>query len=227
MKNLAIIPARGGSKGIPQKNIYPLAGKPLLAYTIEHAQQTPDIQRIIVSTDDDSIASVATKYGAEVIQRPTEISGDTASSESALLHVLETLHRTENYSPDIVVFLQATSPLRQPDDIQKALEKFYVDEADSLLSVTLLAGFLWREDADGSVQSFNYDYHKRPRRQDAPNDWVENGSIYIFRPKILFETGNRLGGKISIYPMRIWDYFQVDEPNDWHIIEALLKRRGI
>ena len=122
MNILAIIPARGGSKGIPRKNLQPLAGKPLLAYTIEHARATPAVTRVVVSTDDVEIASVAQQYGAEVIWRPAEISGDTATSEAALLHALDHLRDNEGYEPDLVVFLQATSPLRRSDDIQRAVE---------------------------------------------------------------------------------------------------------
>jgi N-acylneuraminate cytidylyltransferase len=117
MKYLAIIPARGGSKGIPRKNIRPLAGKPLLAYNIEAARNSRYIQRVVVSTDDPEIARVAQQYGAEVVWRPAEISGDTASSESALLHTLATLREQESYAPDVLVFLQCTSPLTLAEDI--------------------------------------------------------------------------------------------------------------
>ena len=115
---VAIIPARGGSKGIPGKNLMDLCGKPLVAHTIEHARSAPSVQRVIVSTDDDEIARVAEMFGAEVIRRPSEISGDTARSEAAIVHVLEELSRKERYESDLVVFLQATSPLRRPEDVQ-------------------------------------------------------------------------------------------------------------
>ena len=110
LKTLAIIPARGGSKGIPRKNVRLVAGKPLVAHSIEHARNTPAIQRVIVSTDDQEIADVARQYGAEVVLRPADISGDTATSESALVHVLDTLKEQENYEPDRVVFLQCKPP---------------------------------------------------------------------------------------------------------------------
>ena len=119
---LAIIPARGGSKGIPRKNVRPLLGRPLLAHSIEHARQAPSVTRVVVSTDDAEIAAVARRFGAEVVDRPAEISGDAASSESALLHVLDHLRDAEGYEPDLVVFLQATSPLRRPGDVQGAIE---------------------------------------------------------------------------------------------------------
>ncbi|MBZ0319434.1 MAG: acylneuraminate cytidylyltransferase [Anaerolineae bacterium] len=220
---LAIIPARGGSKGIPKKNIKPILGKPLLAYSIEQAWATLAISRVIVSTDSTDIADVAKQYKAEVVLRPAEISGDKASSESALLHVLDHLRETEQYEPDLVVFLQATSPMRQPDDIQNAIETLQRENADSLPSVAPFHGFLWRRTTEG-VQSFSYDYQNRQMRQEAPEDFVENGSIYIFKPEILRKTNNRLGGKIAVYPMRPIDSFQIDEPDDLDLIETLMKR---
>jgi N-acylneuraminate cytidylyltransferase len=221
---LAIIPARGGSKGIPKKNIRPIAGKPLLAYSIEQAWGTPSITRVVVSTDDPEIKAVAQTYRAEVVDRPAEISGDTASSESALLHVLDHLRQQEGYEPDLVVFLQATSPLRQPDDIQRAIDTLRRENADSLLSVTAFHGFVWRIE-DGRATSFNYDYQHRPRRQDAPEDVMENGSIYVFKPWVLWEKKNRLGGKIAVHRMSVLDSFQVDEPDDLILIEQLLAIR--
>jgi len=223
---VCIIPARGGSKGIQHKNIQIIAGKPLLAYTIEQAKQTPAIARVIVSTDDSKIASVAKEYGAEVIWRPAEISGDTASSESALIHVLDYLRDTEGYEPDLVVFLQATSPLRKPDDIQNAIEKLQREGADSLFSACPLQGFVWRKEG-GRFISLNYDYRRRPRRQDAPEDLIENGSIYIFKPWVLRKFNNRLGGKITVYYMDVLDSFQIDEPADLELVEKLLAIRGV
>lgn len=224
MKIAAIIPARSGSKGIPGKNIRRLAGRPLLAYSIEQARNTPGIDRVFVSTDGEEIAAVARQEGAEVIQRPAELSGDRASSESALRHALDYLRDEKRYEPDWVVFLQATSPLRQPDDIQRALMVMRDEGADSLLSVGPLNGFVWRSEG-GMVRAFSYDHTRRPRRQDAPEDLIENGSIYIFRPAILREFDNRLGGKVAVYRMRALDSFQIDEPGDWELFEALLTAR--
>lgn len=221
---VAIIPARGGSKGIPRKNIQPVAGKSLLAYTIEHALQTPAITRLIVSTDDPEIAAVAQQYGAEVVWRPAEISGDTATSESALLHALDHLRDTEGYEPELMVFLQATSPLRQPDGIQNAIETLQREQADSLFSACPVHGFIWRRDGE-QLSSLTYDYRHRPRRQDAPEDLIENGSIYVFKPWVLRQFNNRLGGKIAVYRMNVLDSFQVDEPADLELMEHLLALR--
>lgn len=218
---LALIPARGGSKGVPRKNLQPLKGKPLLAYTIEHARQTPAVSRIVVSTDDPEIADVARRYGAEVIVRPSEISGDTATSESSLAHALDYLADTEGYTPEYVVFLQATSPLRQPDDIQRAFETLLEEKADSLFSASPVHGFVWRHH-NGELKSISYDYRQRPRRQDIGEDLLENGSIYIFKPEVLQQFDNRLGGKIAVYRMHVLDSFQVDEPTDLELVDSLL-----
>src|SRR6185312_10262279 len=118
----AVIPARGGSKGIPGKNLKRIAGQPLIALSIQAAKRAKRVQRVIVSTDDPAIAEVAREHGAEVMVRPAELSTDAASSESALLHVLEQLERTENYKPQLLVFLQCTSPLTEPEDIDGSVE---------------------------------------------------------------------------------------------------------
>ncbi len=221
---LAIIPARGGSKGIPGKNIRLLNGKPLLAHTIEQAQHTPQITRIIVSTDDPAIGQIARTYGAEVIWRPAAISGDKASSESALQHVLDILLEREGYDPKLVVFLQATSPMRRPDDVQRAIETLDIEQADSLLSVCPVHGFIWRRMGE-NIDSFSFNYRQRQMRQDAPQDYIENGSIYVFKPWVLRQLDNRLGGKIAIYEMAYLDSFQIDEPNDLVLIERLMAAR--
>lgn len=222
---LALIPARGGSKGIPHKNVQPLAGKPLLAYSIEQARATRSITRVVVSTDDDAIAAVANQYGAQVVWRPAEISGDTATSESALLHALDYLRDTERYEPDLVVFLQATSPLRQVDDIQNAIETLRREQADSLFSACAVEGFVWRKEGE-QLTSLTFDYRHRQRRQDAPEDLMENGSIYVFKPWTLRQFDNRLGGKIAVYRMNLLDSFQVDEPSDLELMAQLLIGRS-
>lgn len=218
---LAVIPARAGSKGIPGKNIKPLAGKPLLAHTIEQAAQAQSVTRIVVSTDGEQIAGVARQYGAEVIARPGAISGDEATSESALVHALDTLEAEEGYKPDLVVFLQCTAPIRQPDDIDRAVDALIEQNADSLLSVVRSHSFLWKI-VDGEVRSVNYDYRQRPRRQDRAPEYVENGSIYVFKPWVLRSHANRLGGKIALYEMSPWSMTDIDEPHDFALCEWIL-----
>ena len=225
MKTISIIPARGGSKGIPRKNVRQLSGKPLILHTLLHAKQTPSLDRIIVTTDDPEIAAISKQVGVEVIRRPKEISGDTATSESALQHVLDHLQASEGYEPDLVVFLQATSPLRRPQDIQNAIDTLQREQADSLFSARCVHGFVWRSIAD-TLSALTYDPTQRQRRQDfVETIWEENGSIYIFKPKVLKTHNNRLGGKIAVYPMDSLDSFQVDEPEDLELIETIMAGR--
>lgn len=219
---LAIIPARGGSTGIPRKNLQTLAGKTLVAHTIEAALSARSVNRVIVSTDDTEIAEAARRYGANVVARPPEISGNAASSESALLHVLDHLKNTEGYEPDLVVFLQCTSPIRRPDDIDNAVQTLLDSDADSLLSVSPSHRFLWRV-KDNEVKSVNYDYRHRPRRQEHSPEYVENGSIYVFKPWVLREFKNRLGGKIALYEMHYWSPFEIDTLEDLALCEWIMQ----
>ncbi len=219
---LCIIPARGGSKRLPGKNIEPLAGKPLIAYSIEHALGSERVHKTVVSTDDDDIARISEKFGAEVIRRPADISADTATSEMELEHALSEV-RAGGMDPDLIVFLQCTSPLRRADDIDRAVEKLEEERADSLLSATKNERFLWRM-KDGSGTPINYDYRKRMRDQDHPEEYQENGSIYLFKPGLLLEGKNRLGGRIAIHRMDYWSSFQVDDPEDFDLLEWVMAR---
>ena len=155
---------------------------------------------------DAEIAGEATRSGARVVQRPADLSGDEATSETALLHALDVLREKEDIDPHLVVFLQATSPLTTGHDIDAAVKLLESGGADSLLSVSPLRGFVWRAGNDG-LKPLNYDYQRRPRRQDAPEDVVENGALYVFRPWVLREQGNRLGGRIVSYRMPPSSYF--------------------
>ena len=225
MRIIAIIPARGGSKGIPGKNVIDFCGKPLLAWSIEHALSSPLVNEVYVSTDDDTIAAVAKKYGALVIKRPDEISGDTATSESALKHALTEAQKINSTRIDYVVFLQATSPLRETRDIDNAVNKIISENADSLFSGADLKDFcIWKR-SDGILDSVNYDYRQRGRRQDFGEQFVENGSIYVFRPSVLFEQNNRLGGKISISKMDFWKSFEIDEPEDIEFCKNIFENK--
>ncbi|MFC1986967.1 cytidylyltransferase domain-containing protein [Chloroflexota bacterium] len=220
MKICAIIPARGGSKGIPRKNIRLLAGKPLIAYSIERALQAQQVNRTIVSTEDAEIAKVAQQYGAEVVIRPPELATDTASSESVLLHVLSFLEQQEGYVPSLIVLLQPTSPLRQPDDIDNAINKLIKDKADSLLSLTESREFMWEKTEQGYT-SLTFDYKDRKRRQELEPLYYENGAIYVFKPEIIKKYQNRLGGKISVYLMQPWQRVDIDDFDSFEWCEWL------
>jgi YrbI family 3-deoxy-D-manno-octulosonate 8-phosphate phosphatase len=219
----AIIPARGRSKRIPRKNLLPLAGRPLVAHSIVHARQSHLVREVYVSTDDMDIAEVARAYGAEVVLRPPELASDQATSESALLHVLDERGRQGLPDPDLVVFLQCTSPIRRSDDIDRAIKTLLAAKADSLFSACENTRLVWAL-KDGQPYSVNYDYHRRQREQDMSQQYRENGSIYVFYPRVLRQYNNRLGGKIAIYEMDYWSSFQLDTPEHAELLEWILRR---
>lgn len=214
MECVAIIPARGGSKGIPGKNLRRVAGIPLVAYAIRAARSARSISRVVVSTDSDSIAAVAQAEGAEVIRRPAELSGDTASSESALLHALEYLETSEGYRPHLVVFLQCTSPLTRPDDIDAAVATLQREQADTVFTASRFHGFLWRKDEQGAAQGVNHDQGFRPRRQDRSPEFLENGAVYVMKADAFRKARNRFFGKTVISEMPPERSLEIDEPAD-------------
>jgi N-acylneuraminate cytidylyltransferase len=192
----------------------------LLAHSILHARHSRLVDLVVVSTDDDDIAAVATEYGATVVRRPAELASDEAASEPAVRHAVDHV-RAEHGPLELVVFLQATSPIRQPGDLDGAIEQLRADGADSLFSACHLHGFVWRKDG-GDLRSLTYDSRNRQRRQDlGGEDWQENGSFYVFKPWVLDDLGNRLGGRVTIWPMHPLDSFQVDEPGDLELMETL------
>ena len=222
--NICIIPARGGSVGIPKKNLRLLCGEPLLGWTIKQALETIEIDRVYVSTDDAEIVEYAISKGAQVIDRPSEISDGNVSSESAIEHALVSIRPDLNSDPDIIVFLQATSPLRKPDDISKAIRLFRETSADSLFSSCVAADLtLWNKN-DCGWKSINFDYKNRITRQDAPIQYIENGSIYLFRPSVLAKYGNRLGGIIESYVMEPWQVHEIDVEEDFVLTEYFMEK---
>jgi N-acylneuraminate cytidylyltransferase len=227
MHTVAIIPARGGSKGLKNKNIHPVAGRPLLAWTVLQAIGSAHIDRVFVTTDDDAIAAIAAQYGAEVIARPEELSGDKATSESAILHALEVIGRDFAMKPETVVFLQATSPLRKPGDIDRAIELFRSEQADSLISVTKADDLTIWEQRDKVWNSVNFDYRNRGMRQDRPSQFIENGSIYIFTPEVLRIYGNRIGSRLVVYPMEFWQTWEIDTIEEIDLIEYYMHKKNL
>jgi N-acylneuraminate cytidylyltransferase len=222
---IAIIPARGGSKGIPKKNIIDFCGRPLISWTIEEAQRCKYIKDIYVSSDDNEILKIAKEEGAKIIKRPIKLATDTSSAEEALQHAIVYIERVEKKDIELVVFLQVTSPLRTSQDIDKSIEMFLSKEVDSLFSATEMQDFcIWQKKARRLV-SLTYDYKNRGRRQDRPPLYLENGSIYIFKPNILKEYNNRLGGKIAMYLMDYWKSYEIDKVPDLEVCKYFMKNR--
>ncbi|MFC1815079.1 cytidylyltransferase domain-containing protein [Thermodesulfobacteriota bacterium] len=216
---VAIIPARGGSKRIFKKNINLLAGKPLIAYTIEASLNSQLINRIIVSTDDSEIADVAKTYGAEVIMRPKEISEVDSPTEQAMLHAIKEIEK-QNYITDYVVLLQPTSPLRGTDIINKGINIILESDADSVLSVCeirhyYLTGY-FHEDY------YKLEYDKRPFSHTMPKKYRENGAFYITKKDCLIKTQNRISGKIKAIIMNELDSIDIDEKEDFNLVEKFV-----
>lgn len=227
MRVSCIILARGGSKGIPNKNLIEFCGKPLLAWTILQARACNVITDFWVSSDSDEILSVAEKYGAKCIKRPDELSGDKSSSESAWLHALSVINSQSDASIDYIVAPQVTSPLRESADFTNALNRLVESDGDSLLSVAEVEDYFCWKLSDGVAESVNYDYRDRKPRQLIEKRYLENGSFYIVKPNILLECENRLGGKILLHEMERYKMFQIDTEEDLRLCEVVMKGYGL
>lgn len=222
-KCVAIIPARGGSKEIPYKNIVNLNRKPLIAYTIEAAKGSGLFDKIVVSTDSERVGRLSIRYGAQVVKRPKRLAKDRTPTEPVMLHALEWLKRNEDYRPEIIVLLQPTSPLRGSRDIRRSYMKFIKERLDSLLSVTLNKIFIWKK-VGKIFKAINYNYQHRPRRQDIKDQFKENGAIYITKYSVFTKLKNRLGGKIGYYLMDKDISIEIDSPFDLIAARQALKR---
>lgn len=216
--SIAVIPARGGSKGLPGKNVRLLCGKPMITWTIEAARQASAIDQVFVSTDDDEIENISRRFGAEVVRRPKELSGDRASSESALLHTLDTLgirHGT-------LAFLQCTSPLTLPDDIDGTMGLLM--EADCAFTGTRWFGFVWKK-SDGGMEPVGHSKSHRPRRQDLPDYFLEVGAVYAMHVEGFLRARSRFFGRTAVYEIPPDRCVEVDDLDDFARAETLMRRR--
>ncbi|MDT0496444.1 acylneuraminate cytidylyltransferase family protein [Algiphilus sp. W345] len=217
MRWVAYMPLRGGSKSIPGKNVRPLAGRPLFAWSLAAAIDSGCFDEVWVGTDADAIRqSVASHFGDRVrlFRRSAATCTDEASTESALLEFAA----AEDF--DVLCLLQATSPLTRIDDFRTARGRFEEHNADSLLTAVRIHRFFWTDDG----HALNYDPLKRPRRQDFAGTLMENGAFYFTRRAVL-EGGNcRLGGKIIMHEMAADSAVEIDEPEDWTLVERLIER---
>ncbi len=230
MRTVAFIPVRGGSKSIPLKNIKPIAGKPLVYWTVRAACECASIDRVYVATDSDRIkkAVEAFQQGEEaalfektvVIGRSAESASDTASTESAMLEFAQMVDF------DAIILIQATSPLLKGEDLDRGFAAYAEEGTDSVLSVVRQKRFHWATDENGFAHPTNYDVFHRPRRQEFDGYLVENGAFYITSRKRLLSTKNRVSGNIRAVEMNEDTFFEIDEPSDWVIIESLMKKKG-
>lgn len=220
MKTIAFIPVRGGSKSIPLKNIKPFCGKPLVCWNIEALENCKLVDKIIVATDSDKIEEtvLAQSYKkTEIYRRSAENACDTASTESVMLEYINYAQLPEN---DIFMLVQATSPLTETHHFTDALNIYLKGQYDSMLTCVRNYRFFWNENGT----SKNYDYMNRPRRQNFKGELMENGAFYINTVNNILKSGNRLSGKIGIYEMPEYTATEIDEPDDWIILENLMRK---
>lgn len=211
---LAVVPARGGSKGVPGKNLAEVAGVPLVARAVRACLAAPTVTDVVVSTDSAAIAAAARDAGAEPVTRPRAISGDTASSEAAVLHALAAFEELHGATVDVVLLVQCTSPFLTASDVESVAAAVASGEADSALTAAPFHGFLWRERPDGSAAGVNHDEAYRPRRQDRPRDLLETGAAYAMDAAGFRAAGHRFFGRVlpvATDPARV---LEIDDPHD-------------
>ena len=227
LRIVGIIPVRGGSKGIPRKNIKMLAGKPLVAYTNEAAIKSTLIDKVIVSTEDDAIAMISKKYGAEIIKRPHELAMDETKTAPVIDHAIVQLEKS-GYSPDIIVLLQATCPLRDETIIDAALNQLISSNKDSIFTGLLIGCSMpvWKKSLSGEFIPF-YDYHLRPRRQDEhlrEKTYCENGALYAVTREAFEKTKDFLGEKVDCFVME--HLVDIDTLEDFNTVEKIIIERN-
>ena len=229
---VTIIPARGGSKGVPRKNIRIVNGKPLVGYTIEAALKSGVVERVIVSTDDAEIAEVAIRCGAEAVDRPKELAGDKVTLEPVLKHALAYLEERERYAPDYVSCIQPTSPLLKPETIRECVDKVLNRGYDSCITAFVPHTYTWAWmpvlDEFGNEVAFEPEVPVMQRvvRQDMPKVYREQGAFYVTKTSLFKEIGHRWGGKMAIVEMTDEDSVQVDSEDQLWLIEQMLKGRA-
>jgi CMP-N-acetylneuraminic acid synthetase len=220
MRVLGIIPARGGSKGVPRKNIKLLCGKPLLAYTAESALAAKRLTRVILSTDDPEIAAVGETLGLDVpFVRPESLAEDTTPTFPVVVHAIETLEQMgERY--DAVCLLQPTNPLRRPDDIDGCIDLLARTGADSVFTVlpvpdTYNPKWVYWRNTDGRMSLCTGESEPVPRRQDLPTAYHREGSVYVTKREVLRTHGNLYGSDAHGYEVHQSRYINIDTPSDW------------
>lgn len=217
---VAIIPARGGSKGVPRKNLLPVAGVPLVARAVQAALTAELVDRVYVSTDDSEIAGISVEAGAQIIERPATIAGDTASSESAVLHAMDEIE-AQGVALATVAFLQATSPFISSVSLSEAVRLVHSGKYDCTFSAYETYGFLWGRSADGAAVAINHDARHRPRRQDRDPHYFETGAFYVFDPAGFRTAKHRFFGRIGVVEVPEESALEIDDPMQFAMAGAL------
>ncbi|MFE6623570.1 cytidylyltransferase domain-containing protein [Streptomyces sp. NPDC008086] len=230
---LAVIPARGGSKGVPAKNLMPVGGVPLVARAVRECRASRLVTDVVVSTDDQGIAAAARQAGAEVVLRPAAIAGDTATSEAAVLHAMDAHEALHGAPVDVVLLVQCTSPFIVREDIDAVVKAIVANGADTSLTVAPFHGFVWRHGDDDAAAAqteraattgghgVNHDKSFRPRRQDRPQDFLETGAAYAMDARGFREHKHRFFGRTELVrtdPARV---LEIDDPHDLARARAL------
>lgn len=217
---VAVIPARGGSKGITRKNLQRVGGQSLVRRAVQTCRSAAGIDLVVVTTDDEEIAAEAVASGATVVERPPELGGDLASSESALLHALDDLGG-RGIVVDVVVFVQCTSPFIDPATLDAAIGRLRTGEAESIFAGVPTFEFLWRTGDDGTATGLNHDHRTRPRRQDRLPDWRETGAFYVLDAAGFRSSGHRFFGRIVPQAVDPLTSAEIDEPTDLDAARAV------
>ena len=216
MRVVCVIPARGGSKGVPGKNLAEVGGLPLVVRAVRAARRARTVEEVVVSTDDPGIASAAGEAGARIVMRPAELSGDTATSESALLHALGLLPGR----PEATVFLQCTSPFVDPADLDAAVLEVLDGKSDVVFSALESHEFQWTPGGDG-LAGVGHSASFRPRRQDRAPHYRETGAFYVMRTEGLLEHGHRFFGRIGVRAVPAVHAVEIDTAEDLAVARAL------
>ncbi len=231
MRVLGLIPARGGSKGVPRKNIRELGGLPLIGHTIESARGTTRIDRIVVSTEDEEIASVARSLGAEVpFMRPESLARDETPMLPVLVHAIESVIAA-GWSPDAVCLLQPTFPFRRPEDIDACIDALDARKADCVISVHRVPHqfnphWVYLERPDGSLRLSTGESQPIARRQDLPAAFHRSGAVYVSRTRTIMEQASLYGDRVVGYETASSGSCNIDTMEDWAEAEALFRKRG-
>lgn len=228
-KVLALIPARGGSKGLHRKNIALVAGKPLFAWTIEAALKAQCITTALVSSDDDEILQVAREYGAEVIQRPAELATETSRSDAVVLHAVRTKEKMGQYY-DYIILLQPTSPLRNSEDINNAYNQIVNADATALISVQVIDNKIlkaFKKKEDGFLEGVSHNTYPFICRQDLPETYMSNGAIYIIKKDCFIRNESLLTDKTISFLMNSKKSIDIDCQEDIEIASKLLQMTNL